>query len=222
MNSSDNNVWTAGESSPRIKQLARISEIGSAFLLGIAALASSWAGYQATRWSGVQASNYVEANALRIESSRLSTTGHQLQAVDLAMFVSWLNSYAEGDVRKQEFLTNNFRPEFLPFFQKWLATKPAKTPVGYNNPFNQPGYTSSLELESLKLEQAAKQHYNEGGAANEQGDKYVFVSVILSSVLFFAGIVPQFKVIQLRIGVLIIAALLCAFALYKLAIYPVR
>ncbi len=50
-------------------------EVVATLLLAVAAVATAWASYQATRWNGEQARATSRTNALRIEAARVGRHG---------------------------------------------------------------------------------------------------------------------------------------------------
>ena len=95
----------------KVRQHERLLETLSVFLLACAGVATSWSSYQAALWGGVQATSYSRASALRIESTRASAAADQQRAIDLAVFVAWLEAYAAEETVLREFLEQRFRPD---------------------------------------------------------------------------------------------------------------
>ena len=58
-------------------------ELAVIIILAVATIGTAWNGYQATRWSGVQAADYVTANFLRVESTKAATRAGQVPPVRL-------------------------------------------------------------------------------------------------------------------------------------------
>jgi len=202
------------------KAWERGCNIASAALLGIAAVATSWATYQATRWSGVQSQLYTEASAMRVEASRAATRAGQLSLVDISTFFQWVNAHLEKDGERENFYRKHFRPEFIPAFEAWVVD--LKTNLeSPRAPFQLPEYKVSLLEKSEQLEQDAKQTFKQGEAANETGDHYVLYAVVLASAMFFAGLAPQFPRVGLRLTFLVMSTVMCVFGLYRIALSPV-
>ena len=191
-------------------------------LLSVAGLATSWLGYQATRWSGVQAGDYTEANSMRTESTRMSTAAGQRQAIDVGLFMSWLGVYAGGDTALEHFHRARFRDEFRPAFEAWLATRPRRNPNAPSSPFVMPEYRSKLADSAAVLERAAARKFEDGQSANEQSDQYVLLAVVLASVLFFAGISQQIPWLPARTAMLVVATVCCVFGIVRMLGYPVE
>ena len=205
----------------RAELLDRWTEIVSAIMLGLVAMATAWSGYQSARWGGVQSTKYSEASALRVESTRASTLAGQQTQIDVALFSNWINAFASEDEPLEAFYRERFRAEFLPAFDAWLATKPANNPEAPSSPFAMPEYRLAATQQSQDLEQQASETFEEGKAANQQSDDYILNAVILASVLFFAGIAPRFDWLPVRVAVVIVALALLILGAYNLAAYPV-
>ena len=197
-------------------------EVASAFLLGIAAVATSWGTYQSALWGGDQARKYSRANGIRAEAVRASTGTGQLMTVDLGMFVQWLNADLAGDVERAKYYRTHFRPEFAPAFEAWIAKHSTMEPNVESTPFFMSEYKLSMKEEAKRLEGLADQTFKEGEQANKISDGYVLVTVMLSAVLFFAGIAQQFSHFSSRAAVLGIAALLCIWSIVRMATMPVN
>src|SRR5919106_72501 len=75
--------------SEKERQERRLETI-AAIVLGIAALATAWTAYQATRWGGEMSTEFNEASSLRAESVRLTTAAGQQSAVDVQIAADWL------------------------------------------------------------------------------------------------------------------------------------
>jgi hypothetical protein len=215
------------EASPKAKLgradlLDRWTEILSAIMLGLVAIATAWSGYQSARWGGVQSTKYSEAGALRVESTRASALAGQQTQIDVGLFSNWLNAYADENLPLEEFYRERFRAEFMPAFSAWLATRPVQNPEAPSSPFDMPEYQLAATQQAEDLEQQASATFDEGKAANQQSDDYILNAVILASVLFLAGIAPRFDWLPVRVVIIVVAFLLLVLGAYNLATYPIN
>ncbi len=222
----ENRGQLQAEASPKAKPrradlLDRWTEILSAILLGLVTMATAWSGYQSARWGGVQSTKYSEASALRVESTRASALAGQQTQIDVAIFSNWINAYAQGDMRLEQFYRERFRAEFMPAFEAWVATEPANNPEAPSSPFAMPEYQLAAAQKAQELEQQAAETFDEGKAANQQSDDYILNAVILASVLFLAGIAPRFDWLPVRVVVIFVAIVFLGLGLYNIAVYPV-
>src|SRR6185295_4865788 len=102
-------------------------EVAAAVLLSLAAVATAWSSYQATRWNGEQAKTSGKVNKTRIEAARASDLANAQEQVDVATFMQWVDPYARGETQLVTFYRQRFRLEFKPAFNAWIATKPLTT-----------------------------------------------------------------------------------------------
>lgn len=204
-----------------IEQWLKVIETLSAILLSLAALGTSWSGYQAGLWSGQMATYFNQASALRVESVRNSGIASRNIQIDVQLFTNWLGSTATNNQALADFYRTRFRPEFVPAFEAWLTSRPLENPQAASNPFELPEYRLAAQEEAARLEREAGEMFDQGIAANEIGDRYVLNTVILALVLFFSGLVSNFKLLFVRTTLIAIALALLAYGLSRLLVYPV-
>jgi hypothetical protein len=197
-----------------------VLELCSAVVMAMSAVATAWTGYQAVRWGGVQATRYSEASGRRVEASMASAAAGQLITIDVGTFLHWIDATAAGDSTRAAFLRARFRPAFRPTFESWLASQPLHADRA-TTPFERPDYRAGQLAQARRIEKKAAMLFEEGQRANDLSDKYSFVTVVLASGLFFAGIAPQFRRIRLRTLIVGSAGLLCLAGLAVLLTLPV-
>jgi len=185
---------------------ARRSDAYATVLLSLAALCTSWAGYQATVWSGEQAQHSAEAAALRAKSSRASVTAGQLVLLDVGLFNWWLRERVSGDTSLAQFVEARFRPEFRAAFESWLATNPLRSPAAAPSPFALPVYHLESRDSAVIYEKAADSASTIARKANRTSDGYVLAAVMLATVMFFSTSAQQ-ATHRLRWALIIIATL---------------
>jgi hypothetical protein len=196
-------------------------EIVSVFILSVASLAAAWSGYQATGWSGEQSQLYSEASDARIESMRLSLVDQQLTLIDLESFYVYVIAVADGNTALADFQVRQFRDEFLPAFEAWLALDPLNKPDAPPSPILMPEYESPEIEEAGRLSEASASLIEQGNEASETSDDYVLATVFLAAVLFFVGISSRLDWLPARVTLIIVGAAMLVFALFELASYPV-
>ncbi len=198
----------------------RLSEIVASALLAFAGVATSWSSYQATLWSGAQAKHYSEANALRLTATREFTMAGQFALIDVTAFESWANAYTTGNEELQGFYRARFRPEFRSAFEAWLAKDPMHNSRAPVTPFVMPEYRLAHEEAALKLEQLAAASSRAGNSANSNSDRFVRGAVLFATVMFFAGISQQFRLIRLKVALLGFALVLLTYGTIIIVSYP--
>src|SRR4051794_7096897 len=101
-----------------------LQELVATALLVLAALATSWSSYQATRWNGEQAAAAGRTSAIRIDAARAQGLGQTESQVDVATFIAWADADQRGDARVADFFVARFRDEFRPAYDAWMALDP--------------------------------------------------------------------------------------------------
>src|SRR4249919_2000773 len=99
-------------------------EVAAALMLSLATLGIAWSGYQAAKWSGLQARRYTEASTARAFANRAATQAAQDRTQDLLNFNRWLEVSTEGDTELASLYERRFRDEFRPAFERWVAKDP--------------------------------------------------------------------------------------------------
>jgi hypothetical protein len=176
----------------------------AAVLMSLAALATSWASYQASLWSGEQAEHAASAAAHRAKSTRASNRAGELRLIDIGTFAHWMTATAARDSALADFVSSRFRPEFKPSFERWIASRPLTSPDAASSPFVLPSYRLADDAVADSLDRAGDRESAESQRANRVSDSYVLDAVLMATVLFFAG-AEQGGVHRLRIAMLLIA-----------------
>jgi hypothetical protein len=198
----------------------RSTERMAVIVLGVSALASSYAAFQAEVWHGEQASHYTLAEQTRTEASTQAAISAELRTLDAGAFSQWLDAYARNDQRLQLFYRARFRPDFAKIFEEWLLTHPATNRSAPLSPFHMRPYSRAANAEATRLSNQAKAEYSAGRSADQIGNRYVQSTVILALSLFLGGVTQGFQSKKLRDGVLIAAAALCLLGLVRIVALP--
>jgi hypothetical protein len=181
-------------------------ELAAAVLLALATVVAAWSAYQATRWSGVQASSSRSAIEAKTDAAQqTSILGTQVQ-IDVQLWTLWLQQSLDENATGQAFLEERFREEFKPAFGAWLG-QVREGDVPPDTPFSMDAYQPAAEAEAERLNAAAEAFANTSANANQTGDNFVLTAVIMASVLFFAGVGTKLKGRAVRLSMLLIGTL---------------
>jgi hypothetical protein len=198
-----------------------IAEVAATVLLALAAVATAWAGYQASQWHGEQALASSRATATRIESARASGLANRQVQVDVATFTQWLDAFAQGEGGLAAFYRRRFREEFRPAFERWIASRPLRNPEAASTPFALPeyrlaaaGYADRLEAEA---EAAGEDVRTDVGRAEE----YVLAVVLFATAIALAGIGARLRLFPIRVAVLAVGWAVFLGTVAWLATFPV-
>lgn len=212
----------AAEAAPKERE---VFELIATVLLALAAIATAWAGFQSSKWGGVQATSFSQAGASRTESVRASTQAGQQTQIDVATYINWLNA-AVTDIREGEipdlepgeryeptpetpsgFFFVRMREEFRPALDAWLDTDPFDDPDAPATPFEMPEYVLEAQTTAEELEDKADQLAADAGQANQRSDNYVISAVLFATSLFFAALASKLKSHRSQNAALVVAFL---------------
>ena len=190
-------------------------------LLVVAAVATSWSSYQATRWHGEQAQSTSRTNAIRIESARASSLAEAQTEIDVATFIAWADADQSGEPELANFYLDRFRPEFAVAFQAWIETRPFTDPDSPETPFTMPEYQVESKNDAIRLDGEAAKSAAEVQRDIQHASNYVLTVVLYAVVLFFAGISTKISSRRLRTAMLVAGYVVLIGALLWVATFPI-
>jgi hypothetical protein len=190
-------------------------------LLVVAAVATSWSSYQATRWHGEQAEATSRTNAVRIEAARASSLAEAQTEIDVATFIAWADADQSGDPELAAFYVDRFRPEFAVAFAAWIKTEPLTNPDAPETPFTMPEYQVEPQNQADQLDDDAEESAAEVRRNIQYASNYVLTVVLYAVVLFFAGISTKIGRRRLRTVTLVAGVVVLAGALLWVATFPI-
>ena len=196
-------------------------EILATVLLSLAAVATAWSGYQATRWNGEQAKAAGRTNAIRVEAARAQGLSESQTQVDVATFIQWVDAYALKRTELSDFYFKRFRKEFRPAVQAWLDTRPLVYADAPLTPFAMPQFKLAAAAEARQLDAAAEVSAAEVRRDIQRGSNYVLGVVLFSVSLFFAGLSPRLIDVRLRTITLALGCFVFLGTLIWIATSPV-
>ena len=167
-------------------------------LLVVAAVATSWSSYQATRWNGEQAAAAGRTNAIRIEASRADGLAEAQTEIDVATFIAWAEADVTGDRELATFVMDRFRAEFRPAFDAWTATAPLTNPDAPPTPFAMDEYRLESQQQADELDVRAEASAAQVRANIQRASNYVLTVVLYAVALFFAGMSTRVSAPRLR------------------------
>jgi Domain of unknown function (DUF4337) len=197
------------------------AELAAMLLLALAAVATAWSSYQATRWNGEQAKTSGRVNKTRIEAARASDLANAQKQVDVATFMQWVDAYARNETELVAFYRERFRDEFKPAFNAWLATRPLRTAGAPPTPFAMPQYRLAAEAEAGRLDQRAEELSAQVRRNIQRASNYVLGVVLFAVALFFAGMSTKLTAPGLSKAMLIVGYVVFVGTVVWIATSPV-
>jgi hypothetical protein len=176
-------------------------EIWIAGLLGVVAIITAFATYKAVLEDGDTLANFNEGVRINDDATAKDTEGTQQYTTDQAIYLEFVKSDVAGDSKVANYFRQTlFSPE-LEESVKWVEEggDEAVSPFQEDSPYTRPEWA---EAEKLRGQTEAK--FEQAGVHDEDGDKYVLATVILSISLFLlgiAGVNRQFKVQRILVAI---------------------
>jgi Domain of unknown function (DUF4337) len=196
-------------------------ELAATILLAVAAVATAWSSYQATRWNGEQAKTSSRVNKTRIEAARAAGRANAETQVDIATFIQWVDAYAQDQTELETFYRTRFRDEFKPAFDAWIATRPLESSGAAPTPFALPEYRLASSEEAARLDEQAEVLAAQVRRDIQRASNYVLAVVLFAVALFFAGMSTKLTAPGLRAAMLTVGWLVFLGAATWIATSPV-
>jgi hypothetical protein len=196
-------------------------EIVATVLLSLAAVATAWSSYQATRWNGEQAKAASRANAVRFAATQSSSLADSQTEVDVATFIQWIDANATGDEDLASFYADRFRAEFQPAFDAWLATEPFSNSDAPPTPFAMDEYRLAAKAEADRLDAEGEVHSAAVRRDVQRAANYVLAVTLFAVSLFFAGMSTRLGGRGARTAMLVVGGLIFVGTVSWIATFPV-
>jgi hypothetical protein len=197
-------------------------ELFATILLAVAAVATAWCSYQATRWNGQQTKQSGTTNRLRLEAARAESLAEAQTQVDLAIFTQWLDAHVLGRTELADFYYKRFREEFKPAVDAWVATRPLENPNAPLSPFAMPQHRLAAKVESERLDAEAHESSAIRDRDIQRQSNYVLGVVLFAVALFLAGMSTKLRSRKLRIALLACGYVVFLSTLGWIATFPIN
>lgn len=206
----------------QISRFNRWIEFVSAIVLALATVATAWCAYQSTLWGGDGAKFRVVANTATIRADQASSSALQQTSFHASLFVDWAAAISTKNELLADFLYQRFPPVLKTASDAWLATQPLQNPDAPSSPFVMPEYQLPERAEAASWTAEAAAQWEQAEKAEQIADRYVLLTVLFASVLFFAGIAGKFQS-RLIAAAMLALGLLTLLAGMALALtYPIQ
>lgn len=197
-------------------------EVVAAVILAVVTIITAWSAFEATKWGGVMAIRFSEANAARTEATQAAARVNAKQAVDVGLFTEYVTARSAGDTALADFIEARFREEFQPAFDAWLALDPLENAGAPETPFTMDEYVIAEQAQAEEATATADLRSQQARDANQTGDNYVLLTVLFASVLFFAGVSNKFSTVRVQQALLGIAVLVLLAGVGILLTFPIE
>jgi len=160
-----------------------------------------------------------QSGKLRVQAERAATAANQERLYNASTVVEWLKAET-GRKETKHSLLGALPSRVSSRIRAWKTTDPLNHPDAPAGPQLMSEYRSSKEEQAVSLSDQASEVFEQGTQARQHSDEYVRVTVTLATVLLLLAISQRFKTRGVRLGLLVVAALLLCFPLYRILTLP--
>lgn len=203
----------------------RILDSWTAIILAIAAVATTWASFQASQWSNAQSDAQSISAIQRSDANRAASEASSQSVVDSEMWISWVEAVASKQKDRAGFLRDRFSPALDKAQKEWLGTvpvdgdgNPARVPDG--TPLNLASYVVPAQVQADVLSTKAEASLADADYASNTSTRYVMLAVLFALVLFFASVATKFTSPKIQVALILTGLLLLFTTCVRMFMLP--
>ena len=219
-----------GEDLPRPEEdpwerRGRILDSWTALLMAIAAVATTWASFQASQWSDVRQDAQSASALHRTDATRAAAEATSQQVVDSQMWLSWLAAVGNRQPARAEFFEQRFSPALATAHQAWLGDSSVNddgipTPVPEGRPMDLDAYVVPGQVDAANAAAAAEASIATADEAGANSTGFVLLAVVFALSLFFLSIATKFSAPRVQVGLILTGALLLGYGVLRSLFLP--
>ena len=190
-------------------------------LMAVASLSTAWCSYQSSLWSGESSSLATHADKLERQADARHLEARQIESLHSRMWMEAMDAQIDGDEKLAQFYTDRFTDELKPAYQKWLALKPLENPAAPPHPFVPELYTLPFTEENRAANAEAARAEAQSNTAGHTASTYLSNTILLATVLFFAGTAGRLDRRHVRWFSLAFAGTLFIYTAVRMVMLPV-
>lgn len=182
-------------------------ELVIAIVLSLATLGSTWCGYQSGQWGGQQNSAQSAGDTSERKAAESTIVALQRRTQDGLVVLEFWKAMRTGDATVAETIRAHMNPILRTAVQASIDNGILTNPEAAG-PLQRPEYLLPEEVEAAAMREEAARLKLSAGIAGQRSGKYVLLTLMFASVLFFGGIGGTFTNRRIRTVLAGIAVLL--------------
>lgn len=192
-----------------------------AILMAASSLSTAWCSYQNSRWSAKTSDLETREDACERQVMEMTLESRQFQVAHFEAATKAIDAHLAGNEKVARFYTDRFTNELKSAWEKWMALKPFENPEAPPHPFMPGLYTPRFEREIREARAGAAQSSAQAKITGNHAAGYLSNTVLLATVLFFAGTAGKFDERRVRQPSLAFALALFLYASIRMIMLPV-
>ena len=189
-------------------------------LMAVSSLSTAWCSYQSSLWGGQSSELAGHADKLERKAIAQHLEATAIEAVQTRFWMEAVDATIDKDEARASFYTSRFSDELKPAYEKWIAQNPFGNPAAARDPFVAGLYVPRFEKENRDALAESALAGRKANAAGQTASSYLGNTVLLASVLFFAGTAAKFDRRRVRRSSLAFALGLFVYTAFRVAMLP--
>ncbi len=195
-------------------------ELAVAIILSLTTLSTTWCGYQASLWGGLQSTKQAAADTAERQAAEDTIVGLQLRTFDAMVMNEYWTAMRQKDTETRDAIFVRMRPQLRKAIEASLAAGVLHNPE-VAGPLQRPEYVLTEEQNAKRLREEARQLHSAAEGAGRASGAYVLLTLMFASVLFFSGIMGTLTARRVRIGLACVALVLFIVTAIRLIQLPI-
>lgn len=218
------NIAPVGPENPWERR-QRMLDSWTAIILAVAAVATTWASFQASQWSNAQSDAQSASAIQRSDANRAASEATSQAVVDSQMWISWVEAVGSGQKDRAGFLRDRFSPVLDRVQKEWLGRvpvdadgNPAQVPDG--TPLNLASYVVPAQTQADEYSDKAEASLAAADEASNISTRYVMLAVLFALVLFFASVATKFTAPKVQVALILTGLALLVTTCVRMFLLP--
>lgn len=195
-------------------------ELIAVILLSITTILTAWSAFESSKWGGAMSISFSQASSARIEAARLDGTANQRTAIQVDLWVQWLDAEGNDKPTLAREISDRFPEPLASAHEEWLETDPTSLKDDASTPFEMPSYVLEERVLAQEADARADAKFDEALRNNQRGDNYTLLTVLFASVLFFTAMSGRLERKRSRWAMLILGMGLAVVGAVLLSTFP--
>lgn len=193
----------------------------TAILMAVSSLSTAWCSYQNSLWSGQSSDLATQADKLERQAAAQHLEARQIETIQTRLWMEAVDAHLDGDLKLERFYTDRFGDELKPAYDKWIVLKPFENPAAPPHPFVPGLYTPRFDREIREAKATALEVDARSNVTGHYASSYLGNTVLLATVLFFAGTMGRFDQRHVRWSSFAFALALFLYSVVRMLQLPV-